>query len=59
MGTKRIEYASIGFFTGIAMILISWLVTGNALTMELMVVSGAFGVGVADALHSLRYGTAK
>ena len=52
--SKRIEYAAIGFFTGIAMMLIAWMATGVAPTMELMVVYGALGVGLADAIHSLR-----
>ncbi len=52
--SKRIEYAAIGFFTGIAMMLIVWMATGVAPTMELMVVYGALGVGLADAIHSLR-----
>ena len=52
--SKRIEYAAIGFFTGILMMLIVWMATGVTPAMELMVVYGALGIGVADALHSLR-----
>ena len=52
--SKRIEYAAFGFFTGIAMMFIIWMATGVTPTVELMVVYGALGVGVADALHSLR-----
>jgi len=36
------------------MMLIVWMATGVAPTMELMVVYGALGVGLADAIHSLR-----